>query len=222
MKNSAIGIFCKLPIPGEVKTRLAAKTTDKFAKDVYSLLLNRLLIGLYEYSQQSGVDLYYFVTKGRREDFKKYLNSIFLKTIDSNAIKLQTGDNIGNRMLNAFDDLFSLGYKNMVLVGSDIVGNMVTNLDKAFFYLTKYDYVIGPAFDGGFYLIGASNVFDRSLFDDIQWSTDMVFQRLLNNLQRKKYPFGLLDKMLDIDNFDDLKKAVGLGLIEKDILNTVS
>jgi len=221
MKNSAIAIFCKLPIPGDVKTRLAAETSDKFAKDVYSLLLNRLLIDLYEYSQKSGVDLYYFVTKDRREDFKNYLNSIFLKSIDSNSIKLQKGDNIGNRMLNAFGDLFSLGYKNMVLVGSDIVGNMVTNLDKAFFYLTKYDYVIGPAFDGGFYLIGASNVFDGSLFDGIQWSTDKVFQRLLNNLQGKKYTFGLLDKMLDIDNFEDLKRAVGLGLIEKDILNTV-
>jgi Uncharacterized protein conserved in bacteria len=218
MRDKAVVLFCKLPVAGEVKTRLASETDKEFAKKIYALILNRLIFHLDSFCHKNEIDLYFFVSQSKIDEFKIYIESIIEKFIDDRYIRLQIGEDIGIKMVNAFDFLFSAGHHDVVLIGSDIVGDMTTNVSDAFLKLCKYDYVVGPAFDGGFYLIGASNGFDRSLFDGIEWSTDKVLKKLLFNLEIKKYTFDLLNRMLDIDRFQDLKLAVESGFIESDIV----
>ena len=182
-------IFMRNPELGKCKTRLAASIGDKNALDLYKFLL------LHTHN----------ITKELKVD-KQVCYSDFLGENDiwdtGYEKSIQVGNDLGERMANAFRAGFEQDYKKIVIIGSDMYDLDEENLKTAFKALETHDYVIGPALDGGYYLLGM-NTFDPVLFKGQDWGTDTVLQKTLMNLEKKKY--FLLDPKNDIDHYGDIK-----------------
>ena len=115
---------------------------------------------------------------------------------------IQTGDDLGVRMRNAFKDGFSSGYKKIIIIGSDIYDLGKEDLNEAFGQLNQHDYVIGPAEDGGYYLLGMKSM-DEEIFAGKPWGTAEVLKETLEDL--KTEDFKLLEMRNDVDIYEDIK-----------------
>jgi len=117
---------------------------------------------------------------------------------------LQRDDGVGNRMKNAFADSFLDGFEKVVLTGSDIIGLTPEVIEQAFADLDKSDVVLGPAKDGGYYLVGMKKL-HTALFQDIDWSTEKVLSQTLKKVQSLTLSHNLLPELSDLDRFDDFQ-----------------
>jgi hypothetical protein len=120
--------------------------------------------------------------------------------------ELQFGEDIGKRMQNAFCAEFKKGYTSIVLIGTDCPGLDAENVTKAFELLKSNELVLGPALDGGYYLIGLSAP-QEELFKGIEWSTSSVFEKTMEIAEIAQLSVGILPTKQDIDTFDDLKSS---------------
>ena len=109
-------------------------------------------------------------------------------------------------MLNAISRGFDEGFRHIVLIGTDCYELSTAILDSAFSVLEHADAVVGPALDGGFYLIGLNKPIEE-LFLGREWSTKEVLSGTLDILQRLSLSYELLPELSDIDTFEDLKKS---------------
>ena len=109
-------------------------------------------------------------------------------------------------MFHALEAGIESGFRHIVLIGTDCYELSREILNQAFSALERFDAVVGPATDGGFYLIGLNRIFPE-LFLDRQWSTPDVLRETTTILQRLAIPCELLSELSDIDTFDDLKKS---------------
>src|SRR5690554_4685236 len=156
--KKALIIFIKNPEPGKVKTRLAKTIGNKSALAIYKRMLRHTMNVSLQLKVNRQVWYSSFVDKSdnwNSSRFKKYL---------------QTGDNLGERMKNAFAQAFRENYKQVVIIGSDCPELSARLLDDAYRALQASDLVIGLAEDGGYYLLGMKT-FQPQLFTDIPWST---------------------------------------------------
>jgi len=118
----------------------------------------------------------------------------------------QIGDDLGARMENAFIRIFSEGFSSAVLIGSDLPDLPAAIIREAFDALTKSDAVIGPAADGGYYLIGFNKaVFSPRILRGIQWSTDRVFEETMKRCREGSLRTYVLPEWSDVDTIDDLR-----------------
>ncbi|MEQ8218183.1 MAG: TIGR04282 family arsenosugar biosynthesis glycosyltransferase [Arenibacter sp.] len=183
-------IFTRNPELGKCKSRLAATVGDEIALDIYKFLLNHtknLTQGL-----NIGKWVYY------SDDI--WENDIWDKFVYEK--KIQSGNDLGERMSNAFIDGFNAGYEKIIIIGSDMYDLNENDLLEAFHFLSQHDYVIGPAIDGGYYLLGMK-VLSPALFKDKTWGTDTVLKDTLQDLKNKNY--SLLSPKNDIDYYEDIK-----------------
>jgi len=188
MKNEAIIVFQKNPQPGKVKTRLAAGVGEEAAFKIYLLLLELTFKELS--TTESEVIVYY---------------SDFLPNPNSSTNKLervQRGQDLGERMKNAFEEIFSLGYKKVIIIGTDCPELTTPHLEKAFQDLNKFDVVIGPAADGGYYLLGMRTYY-ANLFHQIEWSTSGVLSQTLQKASDYGLSVSFLPLLHDIDDKED-------------------
>ncbi|WP_373521113.1 TIGR04282 family arsenosugar biosynthesis glycosyltransferase [Aquiflexum sp.] len=196
-KNSenAIIIFQKNLIFGKVKTRLAATVGNQMALEIYKDLI------AFTYRQVIEIkdaDLWVFFSEGFEEigeDFQKHIT----------AIMIQEGAYLGERMQNAFATIFGMGYTKAVLIGTDcpeITPKIIkTSLDS----LKKHEVVVGPALDGGYYLIGMNKVYPQ-LFWQMPWSTEKLLTLTLQKLNNDNLSHYLLPVLSDIDTEEDWLK----------------
>ncbi|MEM6522985.1 MAG: TIGR04282 family arsenosugar biosynthesis glycosyltransferase [Bacteroidota bacterium] len=192
-------VFCKNPEPGKVKTRLAKDIGYEKAFHVYEKLM--------EHTQR--------VAEINGRDYAIYYSDYINKDdIWNNAVHkvLQTGSNMGERMSNAMADGLSKGYRSVVLVGADIYDLTSDIIDYGFQKLTRSDVVIGPAKDGGYYLIGLKSE-QREIFNIEKWSVSSVLKDTLNLVNTLGLSYQLLDELNDIDDLDDLKETDLIRLI---------
>ena len=105
-------------------------------------------------------------------------------------------------MLQAFQEVFSLGYSEAVLIGSDLYDLNSDDLREAFRQLSRYDVVLGPAGDGGYYLIGMKKAMPL-LFQGKKWGADTVLKETLQNL--KDVETYLLPVRNDVDRYEDIE-----------------
>ena len=119
----------------------------------------------------------------------------------------QQGEDLGSRMRQAFDTLFARGYRQVYLVGTDVPSLPLTHYRDAVASLTRHDLVVGPAQDGGYYLIGMTRP-HPDLFAGIPWSTD----RVLSLTEQKATATGLNTALLpvwsDVDSINDLQALI--------------
>lgn len=182
-------IFTRNPEPGKVKKRLAARIGDSAALRLYEFLLKHT----YEVTKDLSCDkVVYYSEAIQKQDL--WDNSNFQK-------KEQRGNDLGERMHNAFLDSFDDGYSKVVIIGSDLLELRKEDLKKAFSGLNKFDFVIGPAQDGGYYLLGMKSL-NSELFRNKNWGTDAVLQQTLRDLKDEQ--LTLLEERNDIDTYEDL------------------
>jgi rSAM/selenodomain-associated transferase 1 len=119
---------------------------------------------------------------------------------------LQEGEDLGVRMRNAFRNAFADGYEKAVIIGSDCSALTPCIIKDAFRQLDEYPVVIGPAQDGGYYLLGMSEYYP-DLFKNKEWSTSSVFEKTTEQLREMDISYYRLPILNDIDTLEDLKAS---------------
>jgi len=183
-------IFTRPPVLGKVKTRLAADVGDGAALNIYKFLLGHTVS----------------VTRDL-EVVKQvyYSEEIILKDIWDAGIyekRLQRGGDLGERMQNAFEAGFRSGFENIIIIGSDLFDFCREDLEKAFSLLKDHNFVVGPADDGGYYLLGMKKIFPQ-IFQHKKWGTSSVFQETVKDLREEDVAY--LEYRNDIDVSADIK-----------------
>lgn len=188
-KNLLI-IFTRNPELGKCKTRLAVKIGDQNALDIYNFLLAHTV----DITKKLNVEkqVHYSVTVRENDVWN---NAIFAK-------KLQKGTDLGERMHNAFAQGFADGFQNIIIIGSDMYDMEQSDLENAFAQLEEHNFVIGPAVDGGYYLLGMRKL-NTSVFQNKNWGTETVLKDTLINLKNEK--IKLLEAKNDVDYYEDIK-----------------
>ena len=192
--ESLLIIFTKNPEPGLVKTRLASAIGDEKALEIYEKLRQHTAL----ISANAAVK--------RTAFYSHFLPSRDIFVTENFSVQLQVGNDLGERMLHAIKSGFDAGYRRVVLIGTDCYELSTAILNSAFEALKRADAVVGPASDGGFYLIGLTKPI-QELFLGREWSTKEVLGGTIEVLERLAVAYELLPELSDIDTFDDLKKS---------------
>lgn len=192
MQNHLI-IFIKNPVLGTVKTRLAKTIGDEAALKVYKDLMHKCQ--LESLSTHTKRHLYY-----SRQIIEKdgWSSSDFEK-------KLQAEGDLGVKISEAFKSVFLEGDR-VIVIGSDCYDLSAETIEHAFKELENVDLVIGPANDGGYYLLGTKR-FYPSLFEEIQWSTETVLNETLKQANELNLTVSTLEELVDLDTLEDLEKS---------------
>ncbi|MBI4115180.1 MAG: TIGR04282 family arsenosugar biosynthesis glycosyltransferase [Candidatus Omnitrophica bacterium] len=195
----------KYPEPGKVKTRLAKSVGDQRAAQAYRELTETNL-GILNSLPQDFIKLIVaFDPPEKEEAFRSWLSGSYEYVV-------QRGSGLGVRLQNAFQFAFEKGFKKVMALGSDTLGLRADLIMKGFDALEFYDVVIGPAYDGGYYLIG-TNCEQPSIFKNIPWSSQHVFESTLNKLNEKNLSYYLLQKLDDLDEVPVGQAADGRSVI---------
>tara|TARA_B100001093_G_scaffold509794_1_gene574490 strand:- start:1392 stop:1997 length:606 start_codon:yes stop_codon:yes gene_type:complete len=190
--KSLLLIFAKNPDLGKVKTRLAKSIGEQKALEIYQTLLNHTL------------EIAASVNANKKVLFTQRLEKHPILEKYKFEQGIQTGKDLGERMGNAVKIGFEKGYQKIVIIGADLFDLQTTDIEKAFEGLESYETCIGPAEDGGYYLLGLS-FWDESLFQEKAWGTDQVLTQTLKNVSSKNVL--LLDEKNDIDTVNDLNTS---------------
>ncbi|MFH0845160.1 MAG: TIGR04282 family arsenosugar biosynthesis glycosyltransferase [Pseudomonadota bacterium] len=191
--------FIKYPEVGQVKTRLAAVIGDDKAAELYGNFVQDLLSGLKSLKISFHVC---FLPEEKRGAVMSWLGGEF-------RYRPQKGGDLGERMKDAFIAAFSEGLGRVILIGSDFPDLPLSYLVEALGELHTHDAVLGPAVDGGYYLIGfRSDAFLPEIFDNMVWGTDSVYRQTLSKLTAHKKTVYILTPWNDVDTFQDLEKLI--------------
>ena len=183
-------IFTRNPEFGKVKTRLARDIGHQAALDIYKFLLAHTAKICTPLDTEKAV---YYSEEIPNNDL--WNATVFQK-------KKQIGEDLGERMQNAFAEGFHLGYSKIIIIGSDLYDIETKDLEQAFNVLNNHEIVIGPAEDGGYYLLGMKQLHPK-LFKNKNWGTATVLQDTINELKKSNYK--LLEKRNDVDLYSDIK-----------------
>ncbi len=183
-------IFTRNPELGKGKRRLAATVGDHAALAIYEFLLNHTV----------AITKNIYVEKAVYYSEEIWNNDIWdAKTFTK---KLQVGENLGVRMANAFLEGFQNGFQKIIIIGSDMHDLSQSDLEHAFKALEKSNFVIGPAEDGGYYLLGMKKYMPQ-LFKQKEWGTETVLRDTLADLKDENV--ALLEPRNDVDHYEDIK-----------------
>jgi rSAM/selenodomain-associated transferase 1 len=114
-------------------------------------------------------------------------------------------------MINAFDTVFSQGVEKAIIIGTDCVDISEEIISEAFDTLQIVDVILGPAEDGGYYLLGLTKPIPE-IFDDVNWSTEFVLHQTLNKIKERELQYKLLKTLRDVDTVHDLSNEQLLAL----------
>lgn len=198
-RDALLLFFVRYPEAGEVKTRLAKIIGSGEAAELYRNFILDMLLRIKSSSlsfkicfspEKKGVPLIALLGKEYR-------------------YAPQRGGDLGEKMKAAFMDSFAEGYERLVLIGSDFPDLPSSFLNEAVDVLNTHDSVIGPALDGGYYLIGFKrSSFVESIFEGMDWGREGVFRETLSMLSDHKQRVHILPAWNDVDTLEDLKQLV--------------
>jgi len=208
--KKALLTFVKAPVPGTVKTRLQAGIGPEKTVEIYKSFIREILSLTADFNN---VDRFLGCAPSSNHDFFTEMEQLYnIKTFD------QRGSNLGEKIINAFNDYFATGYDSIVLIGSDSPTMPVEYIEMAYQKFEENDFVIGPCCDGGMYLIGAKQKLDPVIFQDIPWDTSEVLNLVLEKLFYCNIRFSMLPFWYDVDNADDLQfLKLHLRYMKKDL-----
>ncbi|HEY5690275.1 MAG TPA: TIGR04282 family arsenosugar biosynthesis glycosyltransferase [Cyclobacteriaceae bacterium] len=195
LKNNLLIIFYRNPELGKVKTRLAATLGDANALAIYLKLVAHTRAITLNLSMDKMVCYSNYVD---RED--SWSNENYDK-------QLQQGKELGDRLSHAIKIGFNKGYKAVCVIGTDNLELTTKLIEEAFVKLKTHEAVIGPAKDGGYYLLGLRK-FIPEPFENKKWSTSSVCQDTLNDFQRIGLSYDMLPVLTDVDTETDLPDEI--------------
>lgn len=194
-----LGVFVKAPEPGRVKTRLGRIIGARRAATLYRRMGLRVV--------------------ERCLDPHRYRTMVWFAPVESDAAVRgwlgqlgidgflgQAPGGLGARLLGAFAYHFANGAHRVVIIGSDCPGVDAALIRRAFSALEESDLVIGPAQDGGFYLLGLTRR-APGLFRRIEWSTAAVFRQVMRNASVLGRTVAVLRTLRDVDTVEDAQAA---------------
>lgn len=189
-------VVMKAPVPGTTKTRLAEGIGTDAALDVYRACVERLA------HMWSSLTMHVAVFVDGRENVETVREWLSLDNVH-----VQEGDDLGARLRKAVAIAFAHGADRALIIGTD-----APMIDDALLYaaerkLHDHDVVLGPAYDGGYYLIGVAEP-SFELFEGIAWSTDKVLGQTLGIAAEQGHTCALLEPLRDIDTADDLRSVL--------------
>lgn len=160
--------------------------------------MTKLVVNEISHSKNYKVSIY-FDPAERKDEIIKWINNERFDYFP------QYGTSLGERISNAFNHAFFNGYKKVIAIGTDCPKITQELVNKAFDHLTNpnIDIVIGPADDGGYYLVGLSTYIPE-IFDGIEWSTGKVLKQTLDTIKRAGFKCTLLRNLKDIDTISDI------------------
>ncbi len=197
LKNKRVVlVFLRAPEKGRVKTRLAREIGDEKTLALYKKLVQKTLAAV----EKSGMDYRIcFFPADKKAMVQDWLGPDHL-------YMPQQGDDLGQRMGNALSRVFGRGAQKALLVGTDIPDISANKFLLAQNLLRQNDAVIGPSFDGGYWLIGfRRDGFDPGLFRQVEWGTDSVFSSTIEKCKLAGLSTGILPTLRDIDTLEDLQ-----------------
>lgn len=191
----ALIVFQKNPVLGQVKTRIAKILGEEKALEIYRFLVWKTHEQI---TLLTNWDVFlYYSDFTEKVDWKPKKGEI--------SYHLQKGKDLGERMRNAFEEIFHKGYTRILIIGTDCPQLTEETLNNAAKELNNYDVVFGPAKDGGYYLLGLKKLYN-GLFQDIPWSTESVLELSIQYLKQNKISFQTTSSLSDIDTAEDWDK----------------
>ncbi|MCJ7501285.1 TIGR04282 family arsenosugar biosynthesis glycosyltransferase, partial [bacterium] len=198
--NSLLIVFTRYPTPGLTKTRLIPALGPEGAADLQRQMTEHTLSVVGPLISE-GIQLQVRYEGGEESDMKKWLGEVL------SFVPQGEGD-LGDCMRRAFGDSFKEGFEKAVIVGTDCPSLGADDVAEALDLLEENTLVLGPAVDGGYYLIGirsdASEWLYELVFENIPWGTDQVFNTTVNVLAETGLDVGLLNEKADVDEPEDL------------------
>jgi len=191
MNGPLLLVFLKNPELGMVKTRLAAGIGDAQALAVYQRLLEVTASACAPLAVQK--EAWYAQRIPRSGEWQ----------MPGMPARIQVGHDLGDRMEHAFSAAFTIGHSPVIIIGTDCPGLTTAILQEALDALDAQDAVIGPARDGGYYLLGLRAPF-ADVFRNKQWSTSSVFAGTMADLDRAGRSTYVLRELIDVDTEADL------------------
>lgn len=190
MSDKLVMVFTRNPELGKVKTRLAKTIGNQAALNIYKYLLEHTEKIIRSIDSDKAV---FYTNSIENNDL--WNDSVYQK-------HLQQGDDLGLKMSNAFKNAFNENYKKVIIVGSDLPDLKEHHINDAFEQLENHDIALGPAHDGGYYLMGMKKM-NELVFLNKEWGTSTVLGDTLKELVSKNV--FLLEALNDIDVYEDLK-----------------
>jgi rSAM/selenodomain-associated transferase 1 len=194
----ALLIFVKYPEPGKVKTRLASTIGAELAAQLYSEFIR----ATFSFTQQikAATRFVTFTPAEKEQEFHKHFAGPFqwFAQIDST--------DLGARIQHAIRRVQQSGYSHVITLGTDSPALPVEYLEQAVVALENHDLVLGPATDGGYYLIGLKSAPPPELFTGIDWSTERVLHQTLQRAEQLRMSVHLLPAWYDVDDLATLRR----------------
>lgn len=193
--STAIFVFVRFPRPGKVKTRLSQSLGEKKTTWFYRLCADTILSEIRNLPEN--VEKYVFCAdKNDEPEISRWVGPGF-------SIAIQEGEDLGQRLKNAFSSVFNSGMQKVIAVASDVPDLSTDIMNKSLQTLDNNDIVIGPCYDGGYYLLGMKRL-QNHLFDGISWSTEHVYRQTIAAAKKHGLTAGQLQPLMDIDTEDDI------------------
>ena len=196
--DNAIIVFARLPVKGKVKTRLAKEVGIDFATSFYKVCAEHTFDEILKLDRTDVAAYLFFSEESDYDEVRNWTKNKF-------QYITQKGHGLGERMLNAFKTIFYAGFRNVILIGTDTPGISTELIYDSFSLLKKYECVIGPSDDGGYYLIGLKQTLFY-LFNEMEWGTSEVLSKTIDRLKKNDQNYFIMEKMIDIDTKEDIKE----------------
>ena len=195
--GNALIVFLKYPETKKVKTRLGKSIGARQATELYRETASFIADS---FSGSKNWKTFFFYTpEERKKEIFEWLggrDAFFFA---------QEGESLGQRMSHAFAKCFSLGFRNVVIIGTDCVMITEEDVETAFSLLSggEFEAVLGPAADGGYYLLGLCKETD-AVFQDMRWSTSRVFKETEKRMGETGLRHAVMRELADIDEEKDI------------------
>ena len=195
--DNALIVFLKYPETKKVKTRLGKDIGDRRAMELYRETASFVADSFS--GSKNWTTFFFYTPKGRKKEVLEWLG-------DKEALFFaQEIGSLGQRMFRAFGKCFSLGFRNVVIIGTDCVMITEEDLETAFSLLSggEFEAVLGPATDGGYYLLGLCRKTD-AVFQDMRWSNARVFKETEKRMRESGLRHAVIRELADIDEEKDI------------------
>jgi rSAM/selenodomain-associated transferase 1 len=195
LSRDRLVVFARAPVLGAVKTRLVPPLSNEQALALHRALVEDTLERLTRVGGNT-LERWLCVSEPLTGQDALEIPPVW-------TLALQNGDDLGSRMESAFRDVLQEEPGRMLLLGSDSPTLPLEYVGQAFKALVDREVVLGPAEDGGYYLVGCST-FVPELFRGIDWGTDRVLSQSKEALSQANRKFTLLPAWYDVDSQEDL------------------
>jgi len=213
MPDIALIVMARYPEPGKTKTRLARSIGDDEAVRLYRAFLTDLANRFAgsacsppkrSFNRPRGELLLHWAYTPVEVDYYAFLASLVPSLVKQMRCFPQEGPELGARLHHAFRWAHAHRFQRTVVIGSDSPHISLDLIEQACHALDETDVVLGPAEDGGYYLIAMRNPYD--VFSGIPMSTNMVLEMTMERARWQGLKVSLLESLFDVDELADLMR----------------